>query len=400
MVKSPVVSFSPLTLILADNKMENPYLPPEIITNILKRLRVKSLLRFRSVCKDWRNLLKSRSFITEHYHHSAHNNRLLICHVSYRNDESSLLCLLRFEKETVEVERLPAMDSVRPVTALIGSSNGLLCVKLGHSIPDHPPSLFLLNPATREVRRVPLSTKYDDDTDIYYYFSGFGYSPVVKDYKIVRIHGTRIYRIWMNHNQISFPFTVDVERVEVFSLRTGSWKEVEFGVKRKVRIKSKPVTVNGAIFWLGWEVADRRGLIVSLDLAMEVFTLIPMPSSTIIDSIQEIVLDVYDNKVAMHHRSYAHAYICELWMLEEGSCAYGKSWGWTKKRRSTSAVFPERFWRNGRGNLCIADNSGFLFNVTTNNEFKKFHTSLSTCDMMGRFFYVESLMSMCDMYVE
>ncbi|KAI9127383.1 hypothetical protein K1719_001942 [Acacia pycnantha] len=400
MVKSPVVSFSPLTLILADNKMENPYLPPEIITNILKRLRVKSLLRFRTVGKDWRNLLKSRSFITEHYHYSPHNYRLLICHVSYRNDESSLLCLLRFEKETVEVERLPAMDSVRPVTALIGSSNGLLCVKLGHSIPDHPPSLFLLNPATREERRVPLSTKYDDDTDIYYHFFGFGYSLVVRDYKIVRIHGTTIHRIWINHNQITLPFIVDVERVEVFSLRTGSWKEVEFSVKRKVRIKSKPVTVNGAIFWLGWEVDERRGLIVSFDLAMEVFTLIPMPSSTTIARIHESVLDVYDNKVAMHHR--AHTYICELWMLEEGSCAYGKSWGWTKKRRSTSAVFPERFCRNGRGKLCITDNSGVLFNVTTNNEFTKFLTSLSlsTCDILGRFFYVESLMSMCDMYVE
>ncbi|KAK4254252.1 hypothetical protein QN277_009656 [Acacia crassicarpa] len=38
---------------------DNPYLPPEIIIDILKRLCVKSLLRFRAVCKDWRNLLKS-----------------------------------------------------------------------------------------------------------------------------------------------------------------------------------------------------------------------------------------------------------------------------------------------------------------------------------------------------
>ncbi|KAK4259361.1 hypothetical protein QN277_005705 [Acacia crassicarpa] len=108
----------------------NLYVPREIIIEILRRLPVKSLVRFRAVCKDWRNLLKSPSFIKEHYHHSTHKNPLLVFDVYNRNSIYSLLCSLRYEKETVKAERILEMDSLRRVRRLIGSSNGLLCVAL------------------------------------------------------------------------------------------------------------------------------------------------------------------------------------------------------------------------------------------------------------------------------
>ncbi|KAI9127419.1 hypothetical protein K1719_001978 [Acacia pycnantha] len=40
------------------------YLPEEIITNIFMRLPVKSVMRFRCVCKYWENLFKTPFFIT------------------------------------------------------------------------------------------------------------------------------------------------------------------------------------------------------------------------------------------------------------------------------------------------------------------------------------------------
>ncbi|KAK4254253.1 hypothetical protein QN277_009657 [Acacia crassicarpa] len=375
---------------------DSPYLPPEIIIDILKRLRVKSLLRFRAVCKDWRNLLKSPFFIEEHYHRSAHKGPLLTCHVSNRNPIYSPLCLFRLEKETVEAERihLKDFDFSRRVSCIIGSSNGLLCVKLGYEKFGPPPSLFLLNPATREVMQVPRST---NDVGSCCHF-GFGCSSVVGDYKIVRIHKERI------NSQIN----ISVDRVEVYSLRTGSWKEVEFGVIQGASFLDNPVAVNGAIFWLGIILEGKysRPVVISFDLAMEVFTLIRMPSSAFVPLLTPPTLDVYENKLAMIHQ-YVHELkgvikytFIDLFVLEEGSDAYGKSCCWNKKyriRADPPFLHPIFLWRNEIVCFNHSDPDS-LFSLTANNELKRYHMSLCIGHMHRSFFYAESLVSMCHTY--
>ncbi|KAK4259365.1 hypothetical protein QN277_005706 [Acacia crassicarpa] len=370
---------------------DNPHLPWEIIIDILKRLRVKSLLRFRTVCKDWRNLLKSPSFIEEHYHHSA-NKSPLACHVSNRNPTYSPLCLFRFEKETMEAERIPLMDSLNHVSGIMGSSNGLLCVKLkvGDVKVDPPPSFLLLNPATREVMQVPRSTNDTNDVVSCCRHFGFGYSSVVGDYKIVIIH------------RIDSP----INRVELYSLRTRSWKEVECEVLPGARFLYNPVSVNGSIFWLGIlkdEYPPR--VIISFDLAMEVFTSIRIPSSFFVPPLSQYVLDVYEDKLAIIHQYVhelkevlEHIYI-DLWVLEEGSGADGKSWDWSKKwgkkygiRACPRLLRPICLWRNEIV-WCDRNDPDFLFKRTVNNELKRFHMSLSKSYLKGISFYAESLAS-------
>ena len=58
------LSFIPPLLVLPpleETIMANdaPCLPQEIITNIVVRLPVKSLIRFQCVCKDWKNLFRT-----------------------------------------------------------------------------------------------------------------------------------------------------------------------------------------------------------------------------------------------------------------------------------------------------------------------------------------------------
>ncbi|KAI9090917.1 hypothetical protein K1719_028402 [Acacia pycnantha] len=167
-----------------------PFLPPEIINNILIRLPAKSIVRFRCVCKEWKNLSKSPSFIAEHYHHhlDCENPFLLLHEHSYGYRGCPSLHLLDHKMETVEVLSMPSISAFRHKWRIIGSCSGLLCVEVDHE----------------------LAKKKEDRV-----YSRYG--------------------------------------VEVYSLSTSSWKELhelEVGDLRLPGPVIKPVNVDGTIFWL------------------------------------------------------------------------------------------------------------------------------------------------------
>ncbi|XP_028798014.1 putative F-box protein At3g16210 [Neltuma alba] len=209
-----------------------PYLPEEIILNILKRLPVESLIRFQCVCKHWNNLIKSPSFIADHLQQSSHQNPSLL--LDCNNSCSPLrwrLRLLDWGMQVRLVQKAPLVDSFGGAS-IIGSCNGLVCVQI-HQDDKSPPSLSLWNPATTAVRHVPRPRIFSDLEDC---MTGFGFSPIVNDYKIVRTYSKFYY---------------EVDRAEVFSLSRGSWKRIDSGNLKAVRLNSEAVTTNGAIFWSG-----------------------------------------------------------------------------------------------------------------------------------------------------
>ncbi|XP_028766595.1 F-box protein At3g08750-like [Neltuma alba] len=133
----------------------NPFLPFEIIICILKRLPVKSIVRFQSVCKEWKNLFKTPSFIAEYLHHPDHKNPFLLLH---EFDSERMRCSLRLvnhKLDDVEVLSIPSIDSFRRYWRIIGSCNGLLCVQVSDDGGMSHCSLWLWNPVIREVREVP-----------------------------------------------------------------------------------------------------------------------------------------------------------------------------------------------------------------------------------------------------
>ncbi|KAI9112246.1 hypothetical protein K1719_016769 [Acacia pycnantha] len=81
--------------------------------------------------------------------------------------------------------------------------------------------------------------------------------------------------------QYDYAFPFEVRFVVVYSLSSGSWKKVEFGIKN-VGLDEESVTVNGIMFWSGFEKNPDTDTcyfaIVSFDIANEVFTLIPAPT--------------------------------------------------------------------------------------------------------------------------
>ncbi|KAK4259402.1 hypothetical protein QN277_005740 [Acacia crassicarpa] len=342
-----------------------PFLPEEIIRNILIQLPVKTLIRSRCVCKHWKNLIRCPSFISDHLHHSTtHQNPSLILQRRY---ESYDLWLLDCKMQLHEVNIAPLLDSPNPFQ-IVGSSNGLLCVKVSRYFEFYP-SLLLWNPATREVRQLTPNTPNTKGVHLPLSI-GFGFSPVINDYKVV------ITYHYFNFDPV-YPLYSLLVVVVVYSLSSGSWKKVEFGVKDIV-LGYESVTVNGIMFWSG----RRRNpdtnyyAIVSFDIANEVFTLVPTPDRSTSTS----RLTMYENKLAVLScfATQDSESLIELWVMEDGS---GASWA----KIYSSSLIPSvlrpmmTVWMNQI--VCVGgENEGYqepkinLLNIST-NELKTFDIS-------------------------
>ncbi|KAI9084666.1 hypothetical protein K1719_033310 [Acacia pycnantha] len=319
--------------------MENgtPIFPQEIITSILVRLPVKSLIRFQCVCKDWKNLFRTPSFIAEHLHHSTRQNPLLIVDsdIGGYGYPPWHLCLLNRKMQVFEFQNTPMINSLE--SGRVYSSNGLLCVKFTCHSQD---CLWLWNPSIRVVRQVPKSLNNYE----YGFFSvGFGFSPIINDYKIVKC-SVRYF----------------VVQAEVYSLRTGLWRKVEVGNLEGVyglRVGGFPC--NGAIFWIGRK-EDVEGhnkslldLIVSFDIVKEAFTLTPFPPKTPRQG-RYTTLACYENKLAIYFQAEienSESYVIDLWVLEECADPSKERWSWAKIYTSRPnpyrfIICPEIIWRN------------------------------------------------------
>ncbi|KAK4284236.1 hypothetical protein QN277_001095 [Acacia crassicarpa] len=322
------------------------FLPQEITTNILKRLSVRCLLRFQCVCKLWKNLIKSASFIKAHLHHSRNRSPFLVCPGNPHANGLSLY-LLDCEKLISKLESATVLGG----DTIIGSSYGLLCYQRLFGLRP-PPFLFLRNLATRETIPVPKPIdKFKGDCICDY---GFGFSPIVNDYKIVKIHFSRQF--------------LKVNGLEVYSLGSRSWKKVElenipdlshFYTSKAVTANrvvflhvSRAVTANGVMFWriraatangdMYWLMGAPE-MIISFDLATFALALLPMPplwsmsSSELalipmppVCSMPSYKLAVFENKLAV--LSLSSTFVIELWVMEQYTGPLSKeNCNWTKK---------------------------------------------------------------------
>ncbi|KAI9085326.1 hypothetical protein K1719_032703 [Acacia pycnantha] len=309
-----------------------PFLPEEIITDILKRLPVKSLIRFRRVCKHWKNLVQNPTFITDHLRHSGHHNpNFLFFHPSsYQHENTVKLNLLNCEMQVRYLEKAPLLDYLwAGLFKIIGSSNGLLCVTISRNeLARHPSSVLLWNPATKDVRELPRSRTIDSCK------FGFGFNSSLNDFKIVAID-----------------YHID-RRMGVYSLSRDSWKEIELKnfPKDFMFFGETAVSSNEAIFWKG-KIGGEEGkeVIVSFDTTKEVFTFIPWPTDTALNtsgSLYFVNITVYKDKLAIFHSGSD----VSLWVMEEDIGSSRETWNCTKK--FIGGHYPRMFncvvaiWRN------------------------------------------------------
>ncbi|KAL0002019.1 hypothetical protein SO802_015800 [Lithocarpus litseifolius] len=309
------------------------YFPNVIIVDILSRLPVKSLIRFRCVSKSWFSLISSHDFNTEHHNRTLSNTTkdspyLLFSHYDLKmkkvrfallsSDDpfplnhfsKHLDCKLKlgvsdgdpipdppnrrilmkqaekrgfFAYPSDFVELPCPYQSPMNKLFIAGSCNGLVCLADDAPSGDHVILLILWNPSIRKaislpspVVNVPLFYKAVDHL-------GFGYDPITDDYKLVRL----VYlQGGFSHNE----YERNPPTVQIYTLRTGAWRTIPGRGSRFIIVEQfSSVFVNGSVHWFAEDDNDSDddddddvdamvcNMIISFDIKDEVFHEMAVP---------------------------------------------------------------------------------------------------------------------------
>ncbi|XP_059626809.1 F-box/kelch-repeat protein At3g23880-like [Cornus florida] len=297
-------------------------LPEEMEMEILSRLPIESLMRFRCVSKQYRSLISDPYFVKFHSNRSILSKKCQKIFSSSLPPESidfeSLLDKKKMENDSNDgsnaVVKLDCpLWSEDSHVHVIGSCNGLICYVVDWLY------IILYNPSTRvskELPKAPLLEKAGRVRCSY----GFAFDSSEDDYKVV--FGTH------NNGTISIMF-------HMFSLRHDSWRRIQDLSLSHLEIFSLydfGVFLNGALHWLLIPEGDinfepLHGVIVCFDLSKEVFSEMSLGvqgktflSFRPLGAFEECLY-------ALSRPSNANGtFVEEVWLMKE----YGMNASWTK----------------------------------------------------------------------
>ncbi|XP_062010620.1 F-box/kelch-repeat protein At3g06240-like isoform X1 [Rosa rugosa] len=376
--------------------IQNGDLPPEIMHEILSRLPVKPLCRFKCVSKPWRSLISHPDFVAK-YSKVIENKdvffqrrRLLFTFVRQEHHWLYSLDLDQFlnENHNVDVGGLVAtpaeLDFVYKPLPRGGrdwipfvhySSYGLFLSRI--CCGDF--SFSLINPVTKESKKLPKTPIWR--LPMKPLFRGVSLNGLGFDYS------TNVYKV------VNGQHYDDGTVFSVYSLQTDSWRQIDYLFPYKA-LDFDGIVVNGAVHWLVRKVADRSLVIISFLLAEEEVREIPLPPIPGTCSSQ---LGVFRNwlciTLALPRAEIARTNN-EFWVMKE----YGVTESWTKMQVSKpyKELSHSSFWTESH-DLMLFDKSLVMYNF---NDGTFWNLSISDLSENGHFgsigIYVESLPSLTD----
>jgi F-box interacting protein len=241
------------------------YLPHELIIQILLRLPVKSLIRFKCISKSWFSLISDTHFANSHFQNAfaTHTHRVVFISTPALETRS-----IDFEASLGDdsASALLNLNFMHPQSyfnhEIRGSCRGFIFM---HRSSD----IYLWNPSTGSHKQIPLSPM---DSDLGYedlrFLYGFGYDKSTDDYLVVSL-GYDISTTYLNI----------VPYFEFFSLRANTLDEIECIELVKYTLFRYSYTndhdtddpqvgtlFNGAIHWFAFHDNLSTDVIIAFDL--------------------------------------------------------------------------------------------------------------------------------------
>ncbi|XP_065872135.1 putative F-box protein At3g16210 [Euphorbia lathyris] len=260
-------------------------LPNTVLVNILLRLTIKRIFVCKCVCKTLYDLISDPEFAKLHFHQSEVYPLLrtsgftilsrMLYLVQPNQDEfedkldtsygsscikikldSKLKLPLRniemIDKEAVGSENCLKLNMKNHKYKIVNSCNGLLCL----SNPSDNDPVIVCNPVTGEFINLPeVRTVKDLNMPVE---CGFGFSPVTKQYKVIR----------------TFTRRTENEKVmvaEVHVLGTETWKDLRFFPESVWKLF--PTYFNGCVYW----ISPKQCSVICFDIDKECFESIRAP---------------------------------------------------------------------------------------------------------------------------
>ncbi|XP_071695639.1 F-box only protein 8-like [Rutidosis leptorrhynchoides] len=261
------------------------YIASVIQIKIFCHLHVKSLVRFRSVSKEWKSLIDSSEFNSDYIISQAKRCRLLL---SGRYHKEGEYCLIvddddSFPQHNISLSNPLSFNQLlnmkQKQIEFVGSSYGLLCFTRCYLSKDGYFNRYVIwNPAIR--KSIAIDALYCKRI-----YVGFGVCPNTLDPKIVRINIISVESGDIEYDDDLQQYVSRLWRVEVFTLSGGVWRSPLTKLPRKWfnigLCYQTPLVVNGFIYWCAFinGISDYINMIVSFDLGSEKFAKVQVPSN-------------------------------------------------------------------------------------------------------------------------
>ncbi|XP_024169310.1 F-box/kelch-repeat protein At3g06240 isoform X1 [Rosa chinensis] len=332
----------------------------DIIREILSRLPVKSLCRFRCVSKSWLSLILDPQFVKMHFNKAIENEDLFYQRrkLLFTDGKGDSLCSFDLDEFLNHYHDHPFLnglgncnngdfigddyDGDLVVTRLklpgcvgfskyLSESCGLVLFTLGWE-------LYVANPAIGKYKKLPAPTAELGPGPFICYQFGFGFDHTTDDFKVINSRSTE-----------------DGVEFIVYAFKTGSWRQIQRRFPYKTLRPGAGILLNGGLHWLMRRVEDNSRVIVSLSLAEEEVREIPLPIDlgVGVQDAPELGLFFKDSLCIAHtfntemvHEIALTSYN-EFWVMKE----YGVVESWTKIKflldfeSSISSLLPNGYWR-------------------------------------------------------
>jgi F-box interacting protein len=327
------------------------YVPEEVVMKILSMLPPKSLIRFKCVCKRWKALIGNPDFLSKN----------LLNHSIFTQNPTHPLRLILFSANDIsetgnQIHSFRSYDSLRcpsqtplnlppagptpSYTEIVASCNGLLCL-WDVMLSD----IYLWNLATSsDLEALPASPSRSrtglrvPNDDFAFHNVGFGFDSGSNDFKVVTL--------------------VDSDgggwlEAEIYSLRSGSWRQLHLSVNIARHLVSQSVALDGAFLWHDNytfdDCVDDR--IVAFDFRDEKFRKMQFPDARLFYDYDICMRTLMELKgsVAMLIFGREERKIkkdLEIWVMLE----FGVNESWTRLiiiQLPLHLEIPLRFWKNG-----------------------------------------------------
>ena len=313
---------------------QHHHLSDQMVYDILSRLPVKSIIRFRYVSKSWNSIVTDPYFKlnqAKSLSNNSHNGYVIytkypqkyIPCLQYPQHKVEDLCTVvcNSDNTLTEVSRIEIPCLYEPI---VGFCNGLFILASPSPMEHSFQHIYLWNPIIRKFMRVASILGQPSTSSV---TLGFAYHPRKNDFKILRL-------VCFKNEGKLLPAKAEAE-AEVYTLSTASWRKFSVSVDSLSGLTIYRISESPSLFFNGalHSIAFTRDykFILSFDVDDERFREIRLPQNYLVGvSLRREWLTILKGSLALIVIGDAQidwSGVCHIWVMTE----YGVAKSWTKK---------------------------------------------------------------------